>query len=63
MAQTIKNLPAIQETCVQSLGQEDLLEKGTATHTTPGEFHGQGSLVDCHPWGHKESDLTEQLTL
>jgi len=24
----------------------------------PGEFHGQRSLVDCSPWGHKESDMT-----
>ena len=30
MAQTVKNLPAIQETSVSSLGQEDLLEKGMA---------------------------------
>ena len=29
----------------------------------PGEFHGQGSLVDYSPWGHKELDMTEQLTL
>ena len=29
----VKKLPAMQETWVQSLGQEDLLEKGTATHT------------------------------
>ena len=28
----VKNLPAVQETCVQSLGQEDPLEKGTTTH-------------------------------
>ena len=28
----IKNLPAMQETCVPSLGWEDLLEKGKATH-------------------------------
>ena len=34
MAQMIKNLPAAQETCVQSLGQEDPLEKGMATHST-----------------------------
>ena len=32
MAQTVKNLPAIQETCVQSLSQEDPLEKEMATH-------------------------------
>ena len=34
MAQTVKNLPAIQETWVQSLGQEDPLEKEVATHSS-----------------------------
>ena len=29
----------------------------------PGEFHGQGSLTGYSPWGCKESDTTEQLTL
>ena len=33
MAQTVKNLPAKQETRVQSLGWEDLLEEGMATHS------------------------------
>ena len=33
VAQMAKNLPAMQETCVQSLGQEDALEKGMATHS------------------------------
>ena len=33
MAQTVKNLPAMQETWVQSLGREDPLEKGTATYS------------------------------
>ena len=33
MAQMVKNLPAIQETQVQSLDREDLLEKGMATHS------------------------------
>ena len=33
MTQTVKNLPAMQETQVQSLGQEDILEKGMATHS------------------------------
>ena len=32
LSQTVKNLPAMRETRVQSLGQEDLLEKGMATH-------------------------------
>ena len=34
VAQTVKNFPAMQETQVQSLGQEDLLEKGKATHSS-----------------------------
>ena len=34
MAQMVKNLPAMQETGVQSQGQEDLLEKGMATHSS-----------------------------
>ena len=34
VAQTVRNLPAVQETQVQSLGQEDLPEKGIATHTS-----------------------------
>ena len=34
VAQTVKNLPAVQETWVQSLGQEDPLEKGMATHSS-----------------------------
>ena len=34
MAQTVKNLPAMQETQVQSLGREDPLEKGMAIHSS-----------------------------
>jgi len=34
VAQLLKNLPAMQETWVQSLGWEDLLEKGKATHSS-----------------------------
>ena len=34
MAQTVKDLPAVQETLVPSLGQEDPLEKGMATHSS-----------------------------
>ena len=34
MAQTVKNLPAVQETWARSLGWEDSLEKGTATHSS-----------------------------
>ena len=37
---------------VQSLGQEDPLEEGMATHL-PRESHGQRSLEGYNPWGHK----------
>ena len=42
MTQAVKNPPVIWETWVPSLGWEDPLEKGTATHSRfwPGEFHG-----------------------
>ena len=65
MAQTVKNLPVMQKTKVQSLGQEDPLEKRMATHSSilPREFRGQRSLAGYSPWGHRESDTTEQLTL
>ena len=47
MAQTVKNLPAMQETRIQSLSQEDLLENGLATTPVflPGESPGQKSLA------------------
>ena len=54
----------MQETCVQSLGWEDPLEKRMATTPVffPREFHGQRSLAGYSPWGCKESDSTQQLT-
>ena len=54
----VKNLPAMQETQVQSLGQEDPLEGETPVFL-PGKSHGQRSPEGCSPWGHKESDMTE----
>ena len=61
MAQMVKNLPTMQETWVQSLGWEDTLKKGMATHSS--------ILAWRIPWteesgglqsmGHKESDTTE----
>ena len=61
MALTVKYLSAIQETGVRSLGQEDPLEKGIATHSSilDGKSHEQRSLADYSSWGHKESDTTE----
>ena len=58
VAQTVKRLPTVRETWVQSLGWEDLLEKGIPVFL-PGKFHGQRSLVVYSPCGHKESDTTE----
>ena len=56
----VKNLPAMKETWIQSLGQENLLEKGMATLVfLPGEFHGMRSLAGYSPWGCRESDMTE----
>ena len=61
----VKNLPAMQETQVQSLDREDPLEKGMVPTPVflPGESHGQRSLVGYSPWCPKESDTTERLTL
>ena len=57
----VKHLPTMPETQVQSLGQENPLEKEMATTPVllPKKFHGQRSLVGYSPWGHKESDTTE----
>ena len=50
----VKTLPAMQETHVQSLGGEDSLEKGMATHSNIAwRINGQRSLADYSPWGHK----------
>ena len=61
VAHTVKNPPAMQETWVQSPGQEDPLEKGIAPYSRflPGQFHGQRSLVGYSSWDHKELDRTE----
>ena len=60
MAWMVKNLPAMQETCVLSLGQEDPLERKWQPTPVflPGESHGQMSLAGYSPWGGKESDMT-----
>ena len=61
----VQNLPAMQETRVQSLGQEDPLEKG---YGNPLQYSSLENSVDRGPWwvtvhGIAESDTTEQLTL
>ena len=60
VTQMVKNLPAMQETRFQPLGQEDPLEKEMATHSNNlGEFYGQRSLSVYSPWDSKMSHLTE----
>ena len=64
VAQTVKNLPAMRESQVQSLGGEEPLEKGMATHSSNSAWRipwteEPGKL--CSPCGHKELDMTEQL--
>ena len=61
MAQMVKNLPAVQETQVRSLGWEDALVKGMATHSSILAWRipwteGPGGLYS--PWGRRESDMT-----
>ena len=64
MAQTVKSMPAMQEMWVRSLGLEDFLEKGMATHSIilawriPWTEEPRG----YSPWAGIESDTTEQLT-
>ena len=60
VAHMVKNLSAMPETQVRSLGEEDPLEKGKVRTLAfwPGEFQGLYSL-----WGPKELDTTEQLSL
>ena len=65
VAQTVKNTSAVQETWVRSLGQEDPLEEGMATHSSIRAWRipwteEPGGL---QPMGHKEPDTTEQVTL
>ena len=53
----VKNLPGMLETWVQSLGWEDSLEEGMATHCMENP-HEQIGLVGYSPWGCKEQDTT-----
>ena len=64
MAQMVKNLPAMQETRVRSLGQQDPLERGMATHSSILAWRIPRTEEPGGPqsMGHKESDTTERLT-
>ena len=63
VAQMIKNLPAMWETWVQSLGWEDPLEEGMSPlqYSCLENHHGQRCLAGYSPWGRKELDMTEWL--
>ena len=60
MAQRVKNLPTMQETWVQSLGWEDPLEKGMATHSSSSAWRISWIEKPCglQSIGCKESDMT-----
>ena len=65
VAQTVKNVPEMQETMVQSLGLQDPLENGMAAHSSILAWEipwteGPGGLQSM---GCKESDTAEQLSL
>ena len=59
VAQMAKNPPAVRETWVQSLGQENPLEKRMATHSSILAWRIPWTEVGNNPWGHKEPDMTE----
>jgi len=64
VAQMVKNLPTMWETCVLSVDWEDPLEKGIPTAVfLPGEFHGQKSLVGYNPWVAKSQTRVSNYTL
>ena len=64
MAQTAKDSLAMQETWVRSLGWEDPLEKGMATHSRilAWRIPWQRSLAGYSPWGCRESDMNVKGT-
>ena len=62
VVQTVKNLSAMWETRIWSLGQKDPW-KMEWRPLQPGKNHGQRSLVGYNPWGCKESNTTERLIL
>ena len=64
MAQTVKNLPAVQETQGQSLGQEDPRERnGSPLQYSCLENPVDKNLAGYSPWGHRESETTERLSM
>ena len=59
----VKNLPAVQETRVQSLDREDPLEEGMVTHSSILAWRIPWTEEPGYSaWGCRESDMTEQLS-
>ena len=62
MAQMVKNLPAVQETWIQSLSWEDLLEKRMAYHSSILAWRIPWTEeTGRSPWGCKKSDTTHPI--
>ena len=61
MAQSVTNLPVMQEARGPSLGQEEPLEKGMAIHSSICLENSMDRGAGCSPWGLQELDMTEQL--
>ena len=59
VTQMVKKLPVMQETWVRSLGWEDRLEEGLATHSSILVWRIPWRSLAYRPWGHKELDITE----
>jgi len=61
MAQTVKDQPIMQETCIWFLSQEDILQKGKTTHSNilACRIPRTEDPVGCSPQGLKELDTTE----
>ena len=64
VAQTVKTLPAMQDTQVRFLSWKDPLEREWLSPPAflLGEFHEQRRLVGYSLWDHRESDTTEKLS-
>ena len=59
VAELVKNPPAIRKTWVRSLGWEDPLKKGKAAHSSI--LAWRILWTGYSPWGHKESDMTDDF--
>ena len=63
VAQLVKNPSAMWKIWVRSFTWEDPLQKGRATLSSILAWRAPWSLAGCSPWGHKESDMAERLSL